>query len=280
MENKFKLDLGKRIATVVILSACLVWTLGPIYWIVVTALTTNDALYQPVLNLFPNPVTFSHFSELFTKSNFLPQIRNSFCVSTITTVISAVVGATAAYAIVRLDFRGRDWIARFLIFSYLVPAAVLFIPLFSVLNNLNLTGKTESLLVAYLTFTVPFCTWLLIGYFKTLPVELEQAAMVDGCSHLGALWRITVPLAAPAFVVTTLFSFTLSWNEFLYAIVFVTNPPDQTVTAGITSMMGEDVYFWGKMFSGAILMSLPPVILYLLAQRFVVGGLTMGGLKG
>jgi multiple sugar transport system permease protein len=261
------------------LAIMLFWSLAPIYWILVTAFSTNDKLYSPVLSLFPNPITLAHFRELFWDSPFLRQLGNSFYVSTITTVLSAVVGCTAAYAITRLRFRGRQLIARFLIWSYLVPASVLFIPLFSLVQTLGLVGNTNSLLLAYLTFTVPFCTWLLIGYFKTLPVELEEAAMVDGCSHVGALWRITLPLAAPALVVTTLFSFTLSWNEFLYAIVLVTNPVDQTVTAGIATFVGEDVYFWGKMFAGAIVMSLPPVILYLVGQRWVVGGLTMGGVK-
>ena len=279
MRGKPKFNPIRIFLIVVPLAIMLFWTLGPIYWILVTAFTTNDKLYSPVLNLFPNPITVSQFVELFRDTPFLRQLRNSFYVSTVTTFVSAVVGCTAAYAITRLKFRGRQLIARFLIWSYLVPASVLFIPLFSLLQMLGLVGNTNSLLPAYLTFTVPFCTWLLIGYFKNLPVELEEAAMVDGCSHLGALWRITLPLAAPALVVTTLFSFTLSWNEFLYAIVLVTNPVDQTVTAGIATLMGEDVYFWGKMFAGAILMSVPPVLLYLVGQRWVVGGLTMGGVK-
>ena len=279
MRGKPKFNLVRAFLIVLPLAVMLFWTLGPIYWILVTAFTTNDKLYSPVLNLFPNPITLSQFRELFWDSPFLRQLRNSFYVSTITTLVSAVVGCMAAYAITRLRFKGRQLIARFLIWSYLVPASVLFIPLFSVVQRIGLVGSTNSLLLAYLTFTVPFCTWLLIGYFKTLPVELEEAAMVDGCSHVGALWHITLPLAAPALMVTTLFSFTLSWNEFLYAIVLVTNPVDQTVTAGIATFVGEDVYFWGKMFAGAILMSLPPVILYFVSQRWVVGGLTLGGVK-
>jgi multiple sugar transport system permease protein len=279
MRRRSKAHPLKAFFVLVPLAVMLFWSLAPIYWIIVTAFSTNEKLYSPVLSLFPNPITLAHFRELFWDSPFLRQLGNSFYVSTITTIVSAVVGCTAAYAITRLKFRGRQLIARFLIWSYLVPASVLFIPLFSLVQTLGLVGNTNSLLLAYLTFTVPFCTWLLIGYFKTLPVELEEAAMVDGCSHVGALLRITLPLATPALVVTTLFSFTLSWNEFLYAIVLVTNPVDQTVTAGIASFVGEDVYFWGKMFAGAILMSLPPVILYLVAQRWVVGGLTMGGVK-
>ena len=279
MRRRSKINPVKAFLIVAPLAIMLFWSLAPIYWILVTAFSTNEKLYSPVLSLFPNPITLAHFQELFWDSPFLRQLRNSFYVSTITTLVSAVVGCTAAYAITRLKFRGRQLIARVLIWSYLVPASVLFIPLFSLVQTLGLVGNTNSLLLAYLTFTVPFCTWLLIGYFKTLPVELEEAAMVDGCSHVGALLRITLPLATPALVVTTLFSFTLSWNEFLYAIVLVTNPVDQTVTAGIASFVGEDVYFWGKMFAGAILMSLPPVILYLVAQRWVIGGLTMGGVK-
>ena len=158
-----------------------------------------------------------------------------------------------------------------------MPASVLFIPLFSLVQTLGLVGNTNSLLLAYLTFTVPFCTGSSSATSRRCRSSSKRPPWWT-CSHVGRSCGSRCRSRRPL-VVTTLFSFTLSWNEFLYAIVLVTNPVDQTVTAGIASFVGEDVYFWGKMFAGAILMSLPPVILYLVAQRWVVGGLTMGGVK-
>ena len=262
------------------LAIMLFWSLAPIYWILVTAFSTNDKLYSPVLSLFPNPITLAHFRELFWDSPFLRQLGNSFYVSTITTLLSAVVGCTAAYAITRLRFRGRQLIARFLIWSYLVPASVLFIPLFSLVQTLGLVGRTNSLLLAYLTFTVPFCTWLLIGYFKTLPVELEEAAMVDGCSHVGALWRITLPLATPALVVTTLSSFTLSWNEFLYALIFIQDETLITVPVGLNLLIYGDVFHWGQLMAASVITTVPVVALYMFIHRWMVEGLAAGSVKG
>jgi len=136
------------------------------------------------------------------------------------------------------------------------------------------------LMLTYLTFTVPFCTWLLIGYFRTIPIELEEAAMIDGCSRLGALVRVTLPLVGPAIAVVALFSFTLSWNEFLYALVFISGQSARTATVGLNSLISVDVFFWGEMMGGAVLTSVPPVVIYILAQRLVVSGLAAGGVKG
>ncbi|HWT81173.1 MAG TPA: carbohydrate ABC transporter permease [Candidatus Acidoferrum sp.] len=271
---------GWRLFTWPVLGLGLVWTLFPFYWMITTALKPNDDMYRPEPLLVPVRITLSHFHKVFFDSHFPEFFRNSAVVAIGTTILSLAVGIFAAYAIVRLDFRGKKLLARGLIFSYLVPPVLLFIPLFELIFKLNLLNTKGGLILAYLTFTVPFTTWLLMGYFRTVPVALEEAALVDGCTRLTALFRVTLPLSAPAIVVTALFSFTLSWNEFLYALTFTSNPASQTVTVGLTSTVAEDVFFWGVMMGASFLVAIPPVVLYLLGQRWVVRGLTAGAVKG
>lgn len=265
---------------IAVMAVLLVWTLFPFYWMVVTSLKINNEIYSTSPSLWPQTFTLVHWQELFTRTPFLIHFRNSVLISTSTTLLSMAVGSLAAYAIARLQFTGRSIMARSLIYSYLVPPAVLFIPLFQLLGVLNLLNSMQGLIVSYLTFTVPFCTWLLVGYFKTVPVELEEAALVDGCTRFSTLFRITLPLSAPAMVVVALFSFTLSWNEFLYALTFTTDRNVQPVTAGLTGMAVEDIFFWGRMMAAAAIGSLPPIVLYTLGQRYVVRGLTLGAVKG
>jgi multiple sugar transport system permease protein len=271
---------GWRFFTWPVLGLGFVWTLFPFYWMLTTALKPNDDMYRPEPLLVPVRITLSHFHKVFFDSHFPEYFRNSAIVAICTTILSLAVGIFAAYAIVRLDFRGKNLLARGLIFSYLVPPVLLFIPLFELIFKLDLLNTRQGLILAYLTFTVPFTTWLLMGYFRTVPIALEEAALVDGCTRLTALFRVTLPLSTPAIVVTALFSFTLSWNEFLYALTFTSNPVSQTVTVGLTTTVAEDVFFWGVMMGASFLVAIPPVVLYLLGQRWVVRGLTAGAVKG
>ena len=171
-------------------------------------------------------------------------------------------------------------IARGLVFTYLVPPSLLFIPLFAVMSTLRLIDTHEGLILAYLGFTVPFASWLLMGYFRSVPLELEEAALVDGCSRLGTLVRIILPMSLPALAVVAFFSFTQAWNEFLYATVFVNSVEVRTITTGLSLFIIEDVFFWGPMMGASVLSAIPPVAIYLVFQRWVVKGLTLGAVKG
>jgi multiple sugar transport system permease protein len=254
------------------------WTIIPFIWMVLASVKTNKEIYQD-FTLVPRQVYWGHYASLLG-GKFGIWMRNSALVAVVTTSLSIVLGALAAYAIQRLHFAGRSLSARTLVFTYLVPSSLLFIPLFQIVAGLGLANTLGSLMLVYPTFTLPFCTWMLMTYFRSIPVELEESALIDGCSRLGVLLRITIPLSLPAIAVVALFSFTQSWNEFLYAIVFTNSLRVRTVTAGLTQMLGEDVFFWGQMMAGAILAALPPVIMYTLAQRLVIRGLTIGGVKG
>ena len=263
-----------------LLVVMLVWTLMPFYWMVATSLKRDKEIYGFEATLIPRQPNLDAYRRLFAQTPFVLYLRNSTIIAVSTTVASLVLGCLGAYALARLRFRGRAVIARGLIFTYLVPQSLLFIPLFAVMSTLALTDTLKGLTLAYLGFTLPFCTWLLLGYFRSVPLELEEAALVDGCSRLGALVRVILPMSLPALAVVAFFSFTQAWNEFLYANVFVNSVEARTITMGLTLFVVEDVFFWGPMMAAACLATVPPVVVYLVFQRWVVKGLTLGAVKG
>ena len=263
-----------------LLVVMLVWTLVPFYWMVVTSLKKDKEIYGFEATLIPRQPTLDNYRRLLAKTPFLQYMRNSMVVAVGTTAASLAFASLGAYALARLRFPGRGLIARGLVVTYLVPPSLLFIPLFAVMSTLRLVDTHHGLILAYLSFSVPFCTWLLMGYFRSVPVELEEAALVDGCTRLGSLVRVILPMSLPALAVVAFFSFTQSWNEFLYANVFVNSVEVRTVTTGLTLFIVEDVFFWGPMMGASFLSALPPLLLYLVFQRWVVKGLTLGGVKG
>ena len=190
------------------------------------------------------------------------------------------VAALAAYALARLKFRGAGLLTTLLLVTYLLPASLLFIPLYRILTDLGIINTYAALILTYPTFLMPFATWVLIGYFRSIPVELEEAALIDGANRLIAFWRITLPLAAPALLSVTLFAFTNAWNEFLFAFVFITSESLKTLPVGLQLLVFGDIYPWGQLMAASLLMAIPVVIVYIFAQRFLVQGLTSGGIKG
>jgi multiple sugar transport system permease protein len=269
---------GWLIATYALLIFFTLWTVVPFFWMFLASVKTNKEIYQD-FTVFPKEIYLGHYVALLT-GKFGTWMKNSTYISTVATAVSIVLGSLGAYAITRLHFAGRRVIAIGLIFTYLIPSALLFIPLFQVVAKLNLVDTPYALMLVYPTFTLPFCTWMLTSYFRSIPVELEDAALIDGCDRLGVLLRIVLPLSAPAMVVVCLFSFTQAWNEFLFALVMTNSVAARTVTVGLTQMLGEDVFYWGQMMAGALITALPPVIMYTLAQRLVIRGLVVGGVKG
>jgi multiple sugar transport system permease protein len=269
-----------RLLSYIVLAALLVWTLGPLYWMVTTSLKTNREMYGTTASLWPWQITLAHYGTLFFKTPFVIYARNSTLIALVTTLLTVLTSSAGAYALVRLDFPGRRQLARVLVYTYLVPQSLLFIPLFSILVNTGLSNTRVGLALTYLGFTVPFCTWLLMGYFMSIPIELEEAGLVDGCSRIGVLLRIVMPITLPALAVTAFFSFTLSWNEYLYASVFVSDVNAKTIPTGIPSFIVEDVFFWGPMMASTVLSAIPPLAVYFVFQRWLVTGLTLGAVKG
>ena len=264
----------------VLLVLMLLWTAIPFYWMVATSLKHDKEIYGYDATLIPHQPTLANYVTIFYETPYMLFLRNSIIVAVGSTVLSMIIACLGAYAIARLNFPGRAFLARGLVFTYLVPTSLLFIPMFALMSALRLTDSLHGLTIAYLGFDVPFCTWLLMGYFKSVPVELEEAALVDGCNRVSALVRIVLPLALPALVVVTFFSFTHAWNEFLYAHVFTSSNSVRTITTGLANFMTEDVFFWGPLMASTVISALPPVLMFLLLQRWVVQGLTLGGVKG
>jgi len=257
------------------------WTAFPVYWQLATSVRSDADLYTPVVSLIPHAWTMDHYyTVLFgAKSQFATQFMNSLIVAIATTFIAVGFGAMAGYALTRLRFLGRAGLARVLVYSYLAPGTILFIPLYVMMNNLGLRDSLFGLTLAHLTFSVPFSTWVLMGYFKTIPVELEEAALVDGANRFTLLWRIVLPLAAPAVVVCAVFVFTASWRDLLYALVLTQAKDKMTAPIGLTSYVVGDTFYWGQMMAAATLLSLPPLLLYLFGQRWVIQGWTAGAVK-
>jgi multiple sugar transport system permease protein len=264
----------------VVLVLMLLWTGIPIYWMFATSLKHDKEIYGYEATLIPEKPTAANYITILRDTPYLIFLRNSTVVAVGSTVISLIIACLGAYAIARLNFPGRATLARLLVCTYLVPGSLLFIPLFALMSMLHLLDSLSGLTIVYLGADVPFATWLLMGYFRSVPVELEEAALVDGCNRITALIRVVLPVAMPAIVVVTFFAFTRAWNEFLYAYVFTSTNQAKTITTGLVNFMSADVFYWGPLMASTILSALPPVIMFLLLQRWVVKGLTLGAVKG
>ncbi|HYU18481.1 MAG TPA: carbohydrate ABC transporter permease [Chloroflexota bacterium] len=257
-------------------------TLFPFYWMLLASLKSNAELYN--LRSFPFWVatpTLDHYIYLFEKTLYARWMINTLIVSIASTAISLTFGILAGYALARLRFVGAGVLGVAVFISYLVPQTLLFIPMFDVIKTLNIGDTYWALILSYPTFLIPFCTWLLMGYFKSIPKELEESALIDGSSRIGAMVRIVLPLALPGILSAGIFAFTLSWNEFIYALVFITTTPMKTVPLGVVNeLIRGDVFFWGELMGGALLGSVPVALIYSLFVEHYVAGLTAGAVKG
>jgi len=280
LSTKFGRSTLRNVVLVGGLTIFTIWTLFPVLWIVLTSVKTNSDIYSNDGTFWPSKLTGVHYAVLFQKDNFMTYFKNSLMVAVLTTLISMGVGVLAAYAIGRLSFLGRLFMGRAIIVTYLVPGSLLFIPLFQIAYQIHLTDKALGLVVIYLVGTVPFCTWLAISYFNTIPYELEEAALVDGATRLQSMTRILLPLALPALAVIALYAFTNSWNEFLFALLLIGRDSEKTIPSGLAGLINGDVFQWGELMAGAIIASLPPVLIYLAAQKWVISGLAGGAVKG
>lgn len=256
--------------------------LFPFFWMLITSIKSNPELYNlkspPLWVLRP---TLEQYALLFNRWAFSTWLRNSIVVSVLATAISLTIGILAGYAIARLRFRGAEPIGLGIFITYLVPTTLLFLPLAYVIRNLGLYDSIWSLVLTYPTFLIPFCTWLLMGYFKSIPKELEESAVVDGATRLQALFRIVLPLAMPGIVSAGLFAFTLSWNEFIYALTFVQSTDAKTIPVGVVGQLTMgDVFFWGSLMAAALIGSVPVVAFYTIFLEYYVKGLTAGAVKG
>jgi len=268
-----------RIASYALLGVAVLLIFFPIYWMVITSLKMPREIFR-VPALWPQVFTWNNYRILLDDGNFLISVRNSLIVATTVTVIALIISSLAAYSMVRFRYRFRGFIGRLILFAYLTPTSLLFIPLSIIMAQLGLGNSLHGLILVYLTFSLPVATWLLQGYFRAIPRELEEQGMIDGLNRLGALTRIVLPLSAPGIAAVAIFVFTGAWNELLLAIVMITSQSQRTAPLALNYMITSDVLPWGPLMAGAVLSSLPLMILYLIAQRYMVPGATAGSVKG
>ena len=267
------------------LSVFILFTLFPFYWMAVTALRPDPELYRswraanaaPFWTLDP---TLEHFKGLLESTEFLQWLWNTMLIATVSTIISLICGMFAGYSLARLRFKDSEFLGTAIFVTYLVPQTLLFIPLADSIRNMHLGNTPWALMLTSPTFLISFCTWLLMGYFKTIPKELEECARIDGATRFGAMVRIIFPVAVPGILSAGIFAFTLSWNEFIYALVFLSSVEQKTVPVGVVSeLIRGDTFFWGQLMAGALLGSVPVALVYSFFVEYYVTGLT-GSVKG
>jgi multiple sugar transport system permease protein len=271
-------SLPRRVVTLYLpLFVILIVLLFPFYWMALTSIKPDEQLidmnkFNPFWVIHP---TFKHISKLLFETQYPRWLWNTMYVAVGATTLSIAASVLAAYAIVRLRFKGADAVGVLIFFAYLVPPSILFIPLASVIQAYGLFDSPLSLILVYPTLLIPFSTWLLMGYFKTIPYELEECALIDGASRWQILTRIVVPLAIPGLISAFIFSFTLCWNEFIYALTFLQSTPNKTVPVAIVNeFVDGDIYKWGSLMAGALVGSLPLVILYAFFVEHYVSAMT------
>jgi len=273
----YLVSLPRRLVTVYLpLGVFLFVLLFPFYWMVVTSFKPDNELLSRDGNPFwvVHP-TLVHIKKLLFDTDYPNWLWNTVLVSVVSTFLSIFCSVLAAYAIERLRFRGSRYVGMSIFLAYLVPPSILFIPLAAMVYKLNLFDTRLALILTYPTFLIPFCTWLLMGYFKSIPFELEECALIDGATRLQILIKIILPLAVPGLISAGIFAFTLSWNEFIYALTFISSSEVKTVSvAVVTELVEGDVYHWGSLMAGALFGSLPVAILYSFFVEYYVSGLT------
>ena len=268
-----------RLFSVVVIAVLLTMIVFPLYFMATTAFKFEGEIYSE-LTWIPREPTLNNFRDVVTQFHIPIYLRNTLIVALSTTLIVVVVSVLAAYALTRLRFPGRAILARGVLFVYLIPGSLLLIPMYLTIIRLGLKDTYPGLIVANLSFSVPFCTWLLMGYLRSISTEMEEASLIDGCTRLLSLWYIVIPLSVPGIVTAAIFIFNGVWNEYIFALIIAQDQAHRMISVGLSNFYRSDYYMMGPMMAGALIAMTPVVILYILAQRYVVSGLAAGAVKG
>lgn len=272
-----RLDMLPLIALIILI----LFELLPFYWVVVTAFKTELQITRFENVFWPKPWSMMQFKTLFGPTrNFVVWLRNTIFISVVTPLVSTLVASLGAYALTRLRWKGAGAFSRSVLVAYLMPGVMMIIPIFQLFTRLGLTNRLLGLIIAYPTFSLPFAIWLMMGYYSSIPEELEAAALIDGCNRSQAFFRVVLPLTRPALLAVALFGVTQAWSEFLFAYVMIHSENRMTLPVGLAQMIIGDVLPWGELCAAALIMAIPVLALYSLGQRFMVAGLTAGAVKG
>lgn len=273
-----KKTIGK-VLTYFLLGLFLILAVFPFFWMISTSLKSTSAIFSIPPQLIPQQFNFDAYKEIWAKGDFLRYFLNSAKVAGLTTLFAMVVSIMAGLGFGRFHFRGSKALQLLLLLAQLFPLVLLVTPYYTIMSKLGITDTHTALFITYISFVVPFSVWMLTNYFKALPVELEEAAMIDGCSKIKALIHITVPLAAPGLAATAINAFILAWNEFLFAQTFIDSVSLRTLPIGLKTFMGQYSTQWNLLMVGAVVSTVPVVILFVFLQKHLVSGMTSGAVK-
>ncbi|MFZ1753426.1 MAG: carbohydrate ABC transporter permease [Caldilineaceae bacterium] len=268
-----------RVISSFVIVVLLTLILFPLYFMVTTSFKFEGEIYSQ-LTWIPRQPTLSNFRDVIVNFHIPLYLVNTLLVAISTTSIVVVVSVLASYALTRLRFPGRAAMARGVLFVYLIPGSLMLIPMYLIIVKAGLKDTFPGLIIANMSFSVPFCTWLMMGYLRTLSAEIEEASLIDGCTRLRSLWHIVIPLSIPAIVTASIFIFNNVWNEYIFALVLAQDDQHKMISVGLANFQRSDIYMIGPMMAGSLLAMTPVVVLYILAQRHVVGGLSAGAVKG
>jgi ABC-type glycerol-3-phosphate transport system permease component len=270
----------KQIVVLILLIMVVLVLVFPFGWMLSTAFKPPEEVFTEKPRWIPHNPTTQNFYHILFNTAFPRYFGNSVLVAFITMVLSLIVTVFAGYALSRYQFRGKNAFSLWLLISQMFPPVLLIIPIFVLMLKLNLVNKYPSLIITYATFALPFSTWMLKAYFDTVPLELEEAAKVDGCNQIQALFRIILPLAAPGIVTVALFIFILAWQEYMFALTLTRTTEMRTLPVGISLFLGEYRVLWGSLMAGSVVVTAPVVVFFVYLQRYIVQGLTLGAVKG
>lgn len=269
----------KRVFTYTALGVVTVGLLFPFLWMVSTSLKGPTEIFSPNPNWIPKKITFEHYRTIWNETPFPTYFKNSMIVAVATSAITLLIGTFLAYGLARYRFRGRRVLENTLIITQMFPLVLMIIPIFLIFIRLSLLNTYTALIIAYCTFALPFATLMLKSYFEALPPDLEEAALIDGCTPVSALFRVVLPLSAPGIAAVGLFAFILAWQEFLIALTITHTTDMRTLPVGISMMIGFREVLWGPLMAGSVIIALPVVILFTYFQKYLISGLTMGAVK-
>jgi multiple sugar transport system permease protein len=274
-----KIKIQHRILIWFLLIVLLIVAIFPLYWIINTSFKLDTEIYIKKPTFFPQTFTLRGYKYLFQKLGFLSYLKNSAIVSIIVPLISVFIASITAYSIARLRFRKRQQVSQGIFYAYLMPKTVLYIPLYMVAASLRVTNSIWSLVLIYPTMIIPYATWMLITYFKTIPYSIEESALMDGATRIRSMFQIILPLATPGILATLIFSFTFCWNEYLYALVMITKTAQKTIPLGLSDLIVDDLFNWGPLMGGAFIASIPVVGFYYDSSKNLKNGIKAGSLK-
>jgi multiple sugar transport system permease protein len=283
MQRNSKLD---QVVTYLGAGMVVIIIIAPLLWLFISSISTLSELLNAPVHWIPQAPTFERYKQIIYATGtdsaavFRRSMLNSFIVASAVTIICVGFGSLAAYSFARMRFAGQGKFMYLMLFSYMLPPIMIMVPLYTIMTDLDLMDSLRGLIMVYSALIMPFAVWIMRGYFLTIPSELEDAALIDGCTRLGALFRVVLPLSAPGLVATSLFCFLASWEEFLLALVFTSSPASKTIPVAISEFVGRHAIDFGMMATGGVVAAIPPILIALLFQRYLVSGLTSGAVKG